>query len=133
MWNWGLELRRKAYARRNETLTSVDLGKRVTKLKKAPSLRWLGDVPADYLTQKLRDLDTAFANFFDGRARYPRFKSRRGTQSARVRFDQRHVGKVVAWSAATMVLPNIGRAKLRGRTLPATMPKMVTVSRDPAG
>ena len=28
---------------------------------------------------------------------------------------------------------DIGRAKLRGRTLPATMPKMVTVSRDPAG
>ena len=132
VWNWGLESRQKAYVRRNETLTSVDLGKRVTKLKKAPSLSWLADVPTDCLTQKLRDLDTAFANFFDGRARYPRFKSRRGTQSARACIDHRHVGKVGAWSEGTMVLPNIGRVKLRGRTLPATMPKMVTVSRDAA-
>ena len=133
VWNWGLESRRKAYARKNETLTSVDLGKRVTTLKKAPSLRWLADVPTDCLTQKLRDLDTAFANFFDGRARYPRFKPRRGHQSARVCIDHRHAGKVAAWSEGAMVLPNIGRVKLRGRTLPGAMSKMVTVCRDAAG
>ena len=132
-WNWGLDSRQKAYARRKETLTSVDLDRRLTQLKKAPSLEWLADVPADCLAQKLRDLDTAFANFFDARARYPRFKSRRGTQSARVRFDHRHVGKVAAWSEGAMVLPNIGPVKLRGRALPSAVPKMVTVSRDPAG
>ena len=53
--------------------------------------------------------------------------------SPRVCFDHRHVGKVGAWSEGTMVLPNIGQVKLRGRALPATMPKMVTVSRDTAG
>ena len=133
VWNWGLDSRLKAYARRKETLTSVDLGRRLTQLKKAPSLEWLADVPANCLTQKLRDLDTAFANFFDDRARYPRFKSRRGTQSTRVCIDHRHVGKVAAWSEGTMVLPGIGRVKLRGRALPEAMPKMVTVSRDAAG
>ena len=30
VWNWGLESRQKAYARRKETLTSVDLGSRLT-------------------------------------------------------------------------------------------------------
>ena len=133
VWNWGLESRQKAYARRKETLTSVDLDRRLTQLKKAPSLEWLANVPAGCLTQKLRDLDTAFANFFDRRARYPRFKSRRGTQSARVCVDHRHAGKVAAWSEGTMVLPNIGPVKLRGRALPSTMPKMVTVSRDATG
>ena len=115
VWNWGLESRRKAYARRNETLGSVDLGKRLTQLKKAPSLAWLGDVAADCLNQKLRDLDTAFKNFFEGRAGFPRFKSRHGPQSARVIFDHRHAGKVRAWTSGTndrpghhLVLPQIG-------------------------
>ena len=114
VWNWGLESRQKAYARRKESLTCVDLNRRLTQLKKAPSLKWLAEVPADCLTQKLRDLDTAFANFFDVRARYPRFKSRRGHQSARVCIDHRHVGKVGAWSEGTMVLPNIGAGEAPG-------------------
>ena len=33
VWNWGLEARRKAYRRRGETFTSVDLGKMLTRIK----------------------------------------------------------------------------------------------------
>jgi putative transposase len=35
------------------------------------------------LQQSLRNLDTAFTNFFEKRANYPTFKSKRGRQSAR--------------------------------------------------
>jgi putative transposase len=38
--------------------------------------------PASPLQQALRHQHTAFAAFFAGRAQYPRFKSRRGRQSA---------------------------------------------------
>lgn len=139
-WNWALDARGKAYARRGETLTSIDLSRRVTQLKQMPSFGWLAEVPADCLNQKLRDLDTAFQNFFAGRARYPRFKSRRGPQSVRVCIDARHGGKVRAWTAGTnerpqrhLVLPQLGAVKLRGYNLPSQMPKMATVSRDAAG
>ena len=140
MWNWALDARTKAYARREETLTSVDLDRTLRRMMSAPGHAWLRDVPNEALTQKLRDLDTAYVNFFEGRARFPRFKSRRGRQSARVRFDSRHAGKVRAWVGGTderphrhLVLPKIGVVKLRGRALPIAMPKMVTVSCDPAG
>ena len=132
-WNWALEARKAAYDNDGTTLTSVDLSRRLTELKRTASHAWLADVPADCLVQKLRDLDTAYANFFAGRARFPRFKSRRGVQSARVAFDHRHAGKVAAWAHRAVVLPRLGPVKLRGRALPESMPKMVTVSRDACG
>ena len=140
VWNWALDARRKAYVRREETLTSLDLDRTLRRMMSAPGHAWLRDVPNEALTQKLRDLDTAYRNFFEGRARFPRFKSRRGRQSARVRFDSRHAGKVRAWVTGTderphrhLVLPKLGAVKLRGRAVPVAMPKMVTVSRDQCG
>lgn len=132
VWNWALEARRKAYARRGETLTSVDLSRILTRIK-GGARSWLAEVPASCLAQKLRDLDAAYRNVFAGRARAPRLKSRRGPQRARVEFDQRHAGKVRAWLEGRLVLPGLGRVKLRGRYLPAAMPKLVTVSLDAAG
>ena len=140
VWNWALETRKKAYEESNETLTSVDLSKQITVLKGTEPLAWLADVPADCLVQKLRDLDAAYQAFFEGRARFPRFKSKHRRQSARVSLDHRHPGKVTAWSNGTderprrhIVLPRLGALHLRGRALPLEMPKMVTVSRDAAG
>ena len=132
-WNWALEARKAAYERDGTTLASVDLSRRLTELKRTSSHAWLADVPADCLVQKLRDLDTAYVNFFAGRAHLPRFKSKHGFQSARVPFDHRHAGKVAAWAQGVVVLPKLGAVKLRGRALPASMPKMVTVSRDACG
>ena len=131
VWNWALAARRKAYARRGERLTSVELSRILTRIKRAKP--WLAEIPSSCLGQKLRDLDAAYRNAFDGRARLPVFKSRRSAQRVRVRFDQRHAGKVRAWLEGRMVLPGLGAVKLRGRRLPKAMPKLVTVSRDAAG
>ena len=73
VWNWALGARRKAYARRGETLSSVDLSRILTRIKRSRSKGWLGEVPSSCLAQKLRDLDTAYRNAFEGRARPPRF------------------------------------------------------------
>ena len=45
-------------------------------MKAVPGKTWLTTVPESVLGQSLRNLDTAFWNFFEGRARYPRFKAR---------------------------------------------------------
>ncbi|MQS38618.1 helix-turn-helix domain-containing protein, partial [Streptomyces katsurahamanus] len=55
----------------------------ITEAKKTEARAWLGDVSAVVLQQSLRDLDTAYRNFFDGlkgrrpRMGAPRFKSKR--------------------------------------------------------
>ena len=84
-WNTGLNMRSKAWARRKENVTGVDVGTKLTQMK--GRIAWLSNVPVSCLQQALRDQDKAFVNFFEGRGKYPRFKSKFRKQSARVTID----------------------------------------------
>ena len=66
VWNWALDARTKAYRRRGETLTSVDLSRILTRIKRSKTRAWLAEVPRSCLAQKLRDLDAAYRNLFSG-------------------------------------------------------------------
>ena len=130
-WNHALAERTRAWEERRETRTSVGTAKNVVAMKRDANLAWRRSVPCAIHTQAMRNLDQAFKAIRKGRARHPRFKAKR--RSPRVDFDVRHAGKARAWSEGTLVLPKIGRCKLRGRALPAAMLKLVTVKHDPAG
>ncbi len=95
---------------------------------------WLAEVPREIQTQALRDLDSAYQNFFKKRARFPRFKSRHGPQSVRFAFDHRHAGKTRAWANRILVLPGIGQCRIADslETWPQK-PALVTVRRDTCG
>ncbi|HEY0768458.1 MAG TPA: transposase [Steroidobacteraceae bacterium] len=84
-------------------------------------------MPATCLTQRLRDQDAAFRNFFGGRARYPRFK-RKGA-SGSLRFQR--VG--AAWACGVVSLPKLGALKVAEALPKAERPDLVTLSRDAAG
>ncbi|MDX3358059.1 transposase, partial [Streptomyces sp. ME01-24h] len=114
-----------------------DLSKQlITEAKSTPERAWLGEVSAVVLQQSLRDLDTAYRNFFDGlkgkrlRMGVPRYKSRKDTRHA-VRFTAN-----ARWSITTggkLRLPKIGDLKVKwSRTLPS-VPSTVTVVKDSAG
>ena len=51
-------------------------------MKASEDLDWLNEVSSVPLQQAIRHQQVAFGNFFAGRARYPRYKSRTGRQSA---------------------------------------------------
>ena len=52
---------------------SIGYGHQASDLKALRAdLPWLAEVPAQLLQQGLADLDRAFQNFFEGRARYPK-------------------------------------------------------------
>ncbi|WP_051849325.1 RNA-guided endonuclease TnpB family protein [Thiomonas sp. FB-Cd] len=51
-------------------------------LKQDAERVWLNEVSSVALQQSLRHLDKGFANFFAGRAKYPRFKSKRDSVQA---------------------------------------------------
>ncbi|MEU0580999.1 RNA-guided endonuclease TnpB family protein [Streptomyces griseoincarnatus] len=108
----------------------------ITEAKQTPERAWLGEVSAVVLQQSLRDLDTAYRNFFDGlkgkrpRMGAPRYKSRKDTRQA-VRFTAN-----ARWSITTggkLLLPKIGDLKVKwSRALPS-VPSTVTVVKDSAG
>jgi putative transposase len=130
VYNHMLELRSQAWSQRGERLGYHATSAALTALKKTPELAWLGEVSSVPLQQALRHLQTAFANFFAKRARYPSFKSRHGHQSAEfttsafgldgqtLRLAKMDAPLQVRWSRA---VPAAARVTT------------VTVSRDPAG
>ena len=146
VWNRALEFRSKAYRRRGESLTGVDFSRLLTRLKHTSRYAWLRETPSTVLTQKLRDHDRAFRNFFDARAGYPKFRKRRAEQSIRFQLDQRQVHRTFDANDRRVVLPGLGRLKLKWSRRPhcprctdepgcprCPKPKMVTVRRDAAG
>ena len=86
-WNWALARKKTSYETEGKVLSVFDLHKELTTVKKtiAP---WLYEVSSAAPLQAIWDLGDAFKNFFDKRARYPRFKSRkRSRKSFRMQGD----------------------------------------------
>lgn len=129
-WNFALGEISRGWSERQESLSTIDLSRKVTELKRTER-PWLRDVASTVVTQSLRDLDRAYRNFFQKRARYPRFKKRRMAQSIRYQLDPRQKDTFVA--GERLVLPKLGSLRLVWSRVPVGRPLMVTVRRDPVG
>jgi len=81
-YNWGLRRKttvmnlNRASIERIKVPTAIDLHKELNGLK-ATQFPWMYEVSKCAPQEALRDLDAAFTNFFEGRARFPTFKSRK--------------------------------------------------------
>ena len=125
VYNWGLHTRSTAYKERGEKLYYNQLAAMLPDLKKEHP--WLADASSVPIQQSLRHLDTAFKNFFEGRAKYPTFKKRRNTQSAN------YASNAFKWDGTALTL-----AKMQEpldihfhRDLPkGCKPSSVTISKD---
>ncbi len=136
VYNDALRARESARTAGLPFVTSAELSKQVTAAKKTEERAWLGEVSAVVLQQSLRDLDTAYRNFFDSlkgkrpRMGTPRFKSRKDNRQA-VRFTANARWKIT--TGGDLSLPKIGDVRVKwSRTLPST-PSTVTVVKDAAG
>ena len=136
VFNDALRVREEARAAGLPFVTPAELSKRLTAVKKTPERAWLGEVSAVILQQSLRDLDTAYRNFFDGlkgkrpRMGAPRFKSKRDNRQS-IRFTANATWRITP--GGKLRLPKIGDLKVKwSRTLPST-PTTVTVVKDSAG
>jgi putative transposase len=131
VWNLALDARTTAWYQRQERVTYVQSSALLTGWKRSADLAYLNDVSSVPLQQALRHLQEAFAAFWDKRARYPRFKSRRKSrQSAEyTRSAFRYRGGMLTLAKMTEPLD------IRwSRPLPqGAEPSTVTVSRDAAG
>lgn len=81
VYNWALNIKIEVYKSKKETLSNVYL----TNLMKSELKRdnkWLTEVNSQSLQSSLRNLDTAYKNFFlDKKVGFPRFKSKKSKQS----------------------------------------------------
>ena len=75
VYNKALDMRTSAWYERQERVSYADTSVALTEWKKTDDLAFLREVSAVPLQQALRNLQTAFSNFWGKRAKYPRFKS----------------------------------------------------------
>ena len=131
VYNLALAARTEAWYQRAERVSYAQSSALLTAWKRSEDLAYLGEVSSVPLQQALRHLQGAFAAFWEKRAAYPRFKSRKRSRASaeytrsafRYRDGQLRLAKMTApldirWS----------------RPLPrGAQPSTVTVSRDSAG
>ncbi len=113
-------------------MSYAETDRALTVLKRDPGLAWLGEVSCVPLQQALRHQHAAFGAFFARRARYPRFKSRHGRQSATFTRSAFRMKGTDLW-LAKMSDPLKVIWTWPGISLAVLNPSSVTVARDPAG
>ncbi len=122
----GLSVMTETYKTTGKGLSAFDMKKQVPILK--AEHEWLKECYSQCLQQSFLNLSQAFQNFFEGRAKYPKFKSKRHRQS--IQFPQNV--KVVSESAIKFPgLLGIVKAKIH-RPIEGTI-KTVTVFKSPDG
>ena len=129
-YNHMLRLRTDAWMHRQERIGYHETSAALTALKKQPEYAWLNEVSSVPVQQALRHLQSAFANFFAKRARYPKFKGKGGPQAAE------YTTSAFRWDGKSLKLAKMGEplAIRWSRTIPkAAKVTTVTVSKDSAG
>jgi putative transposase len=131
-WNRTLAWRHARYHGEHARTDFAQANSYLTAMKASEGLDWLNEVSSVPLQQAIRHQQVAFSNFFAGRARYPRYKSRNGRQSAeytrsgfRYRDGRLFLAKTSTPLAFAWSWPDIDPASID--------PTTVTVSRDPCG
>ncbi|QUH03466.1 IS200/IS605 family element transposase accessory protein TnpB [Saccharopolyspora erythraea] len=129
VWNKTLDQRHRIYHAHGTKTSYKETDAALTACKRTDELAFLSEVSSVPLQQALRHQHTAFQNFFSGRSKYPRFKSRNGKQSAhytrsafRLRDGTLTLAKHTAALAFVWSWDNDTLAKLN--------PTMVIVSRE---
>ena len=132
VWNRTLAWRDQRYRAEKAGTSLSQANAYLTAMKTGTGLAWLNEVSSVPLQQAIRHQQAAYTAFFAKRARYPRFKSRNGRQSAeytrsgfRYRNGRLYLAKMDTPLAFIWSWPGVDRATID--------PSTVTVFRDPCG
>ena len=127
VWNWALARWKETYAATGKSISLQQLSAELTALKGKPETAWLSECDSQALQQVLRDLVRAFTNFFERRARYPRFKSKKRDR-ARFRIPQR-----VKVADGKVYVPKVGWVCIRQSREVDGATKSATFAREADG
>ncbi len=129
VYNHYLDMRKSLYCEKGVSFGYKDCSRDLTLLKK--QLSWLAEVDATALQSSLKDLDTAYKNFFrsvhGGKyVGYPKFKSKKDHRQS---FTSKNNHNTIYLTDRSIRLPKIGEIPCRvskrvdGRILSATVEK----------
>lgn len=123
VYNLGLQIKRDAWNEGQNNVSRFDLDKQLKDLKK--ECPWVAGVEANAISAALKNMDAAYVAFFKGGG-YPKFKSKRGTQSFQSRQSISIHGNKLNITKIKNI-PIVLSRELAGKI------KNVTISKTPTG
>ena len=82
IYNVGLEHRQINYVQNKRSVNYSEQQDALPEAKRLDGFEWLKEVPSQSLQFSLRNLDTAYKNFYKGIAKFPQFKRKGKTNEA---------------------------------------------------
>jgi putative transposase len=126
VYNLALETKIRAWESAKINLSSYDLSKQLTELRK--EVPWMQEADRNTVNTYLNNMDAAYAGFFKGRG-YPKFKKKTGRQT----FVCQKGGRKVDFNASTITVPKVkGIKAVLSRTFQGEI-RSISVSRNSSG
>ncbi len=128
VYNHYLAERTRMYNEEQCKLMFGECSRDLIQLKK--ELTWLKEPDKWALQNALRNLDNAFVNFFEHRAKYPKFKTKKGhCFSYRTTFNNNNI----EYCGRYIKLPKLGKVKTRDKQIPEGRILNATITQVPSG
>lgn len=96
-YNWALAKEKEYYNLTGKFTSDNDLRKEFTQLKQTKEYEWLNDISNNVTKQAIKDCCIAYKRFFDGKAKFPKFKGRKNSppkfyqDNIKIQFTGTHV------------------------------------------
>ena len=113
VYNAGLEHRILLWSQYKKSINYYTQQNALPEAKKTEGLEWLKKIPSQSLQYSLRNLDTAFKNFFEGRASFPQYKKKGIHDSITFPQGERFVVRKYNMKKSFIELSKIGEVKFR--------------------
>ena len=113
VYNWTLARQQENYKNGKKFISDNDIRKEITEMKQLDQFKWLYDVSNNVAKQAVKDACNAYKNFFQGKAEFPRFKSRKrsrlsfynDTEKLKVKPSKRVLIEKVGWMQTAEQIP----------------------------
>jgi len=126
VFNRFLHERKEKYLNEKTSLNYYDNARTLTDLKKEEDFDWLKEINSQSLQSAIRNLDSAYKNFFNKQNKFPRFKSKYNKQSFKIPQNALiNEGKLVIPKFKEGIKINLHR-EIEGEILFATITKSTT-------
>ena len=81
VYNHFLAERKRQYDETHKSDNYNEQARKLTEMKKSEETKWLKNINSQSLQHALRHLETAYVNFFKGKTKFPKFKSKKSRNS----------------------------------------------------
>ena len=129
LYNYMLNLKEKLHKFFGINLSYNNSCKVLTELKRQQT--WLKSVDAVALQQCLRDLDSAYVNFFSGKSKYPKFKSKKRDKNS----YRTSMNISLNTENCTIKIPKVGSIRFRDKSRFSGVTKIynINISKSSSG